>query len=106
MAVELTTVVGVNERADLSFAELAERLDGAVPAAIVELGMGDVSAYFVTPDWGTKHLQVGLRFERMDPQHIESVADEILELAFKIAASGESSGTSDVRRLRSQLVSA
>lgn len=106
MAVELTTVVRVDGDAHVDFDEMVGRLDDAVRAAITELGMVAVTAYFVAPDAGAKNIHVGLRFERMQTQYIEDTADEVLERAFELLADADDVERRDVRSLRSQLVSA
>lgn len=104
MAVELTTVVQVSSEATAPWSSLVENLEHAVGVAISDLGMAAVTAYFVRPDADARNIQVGLRFNGMDAGHIEDAATELLEHAFEIASSVNSSD--DVRRVRSQLVSA
>jgi hypothetical protein len=102
VAVELTTVVRVEGASTDSLESLAKNLEDAVATAINDLGMAAVTAYFVVPE--RSQLQVGLRFEGMAPENIEGTATDVLEHAIQIATSVEHK--SEVRRVRSQLVSA
>lgn len=74
---ELTTTVRFNG-ADVSTAErIATELDDAIRAEIKEQGAGSIRQYFVRTVGVT--VQVGLRFNGMDPDHVEETADEVLE---------------------------
>ena len=62
-----------------SLDEYASRFEAAVREAIAEFPT--VTAYFVAADHDSVEVQMGLRFEGMDPKYIEESAEEILQSA-------------------------
>lgn len=100
---ELTTTVRFMGADDDTAARLAVELDSALRAEIKDQGAAAIRQYFVRPVGAT--VQVGLRFSGMDPDHVESTADEILEEALG-KLNGLESDTARGKRTSTLLVGA
>lgn len=100
---ELTTTVRFTGADAAVAARIAEQLDDALRVEIKDQGAAAIREYFVRPVGVT--VQVGLRFRGMDPDHVESTADEILEEALSKVKALESA-TSLGKRTSTLLVGA
>jgi hypothetical protein len=100
---ELTTTLSINSKSATGLDEYVARLEEALVAVIREYGA--ITAYFVDPDNEAVEIQLGLRFEGMDPEIITEVADEVLKAAI-VRASGQSSSEPEPVREESTLVPA
>lgn len=76
---ELTTTVRFTGADTRDAVCIAAELDDAIRAEINDQGAAAIREYFVRPVGVT--VQVGFRFRGMDPDHVESTADEILKNA-------------------------
>lgn len=103
MAVELTTRLHLEDVGHINTERAAEIFEGALRQALAEEQMPGITAYFVKPVLLRESLEVGLRFEDIVDDEIESLASDVLDRA--IALSRESH-VSDMRRTSSMLVGA
>lgn len=78
---ELTTSLSINGGEPEFLDDYAARLDTALLALIHF--RDEVTAYFVSPNHESYEIEVGLRFEGMDPQKIEATASSILDEAIR-----------------------
>ncbi|KQR21703.1 hypothetical protein [Microbacterium sp. Leaf151] len=85
---ELTTSLTFPMIGPVALAGLAERLDAGVYEA--SRAHPTITAYFVAIDEVAGGLQVGLRFEGMDPRYIEGTADDVIDDAVAHAAGEQS----------------
>lgn len=81
VAMDLTTTVRFPGVDSSSAAEIAVELDAALRHEISDQGAAAIKAYFVRPLGET--VQVGLRFEGMIADHVESTADDVLRAALE-----------------------
>lgn len=75
-----TTLRFKSEAADL-IEHLAEEIETALIAEISGHGLPIVTAYFVHP-CGTS-VQIGLRFEQIDPENVEAVTAQLVQGALE-----------------------
>jgi len=82
---ELTTSLGIGGGSPESLDAYVARLDHAL---LQVLGTHPtVTAYFTSANYEAFEVQVGLRFEGMEPRHIEEAASHILDECIEQASS-------------------
>lgn len=100
---ELTTTVRVDGVSAAELPAVADAVESALVSAIQEEGQLTVTGYFVAARATENSLQIGLRFEGMDPQFIEETASELLKLALERLGEFKDRGAV-AKRTSSQLV--
>lgn len=104
MAIELTTVFKTRDFDVDEAARYAARLESALGDVLLEERMAGITAYFVAANGDSNSLRVGMRFEDMAEEHLESTASEMLDLA--VAKAEADPVKHQLKKLSSQLVSA
>jgi hypothetical protein len=100
---ELTTTVRVDGVSAHDLPAVADAVEAALVTVIHDEGQAAVTAYFVTVQPEESSFTIGLRFEGMDPQHIEGTASDLLTLTLERLGSFADRGAT-ARRTSSQLV--
>lgn len=98
---EITATVNFPTVAPSDLGEFATKLESAVVTVLS--GYPAVTAYYVAADL-TGDVIFGLRFEGIEPVHIEGMADDILEEAVDLVAQRDGTRPLESEREESVLV--
>jgi len=74
---ELTTSLSITGGSRESLEQYAARFEEALVKTL--RGNPTITAYYATPNYAAYEIEVGLRFEGMEPRYIEDAASHILD---------------------------